>query len=152
MDSNGPNPKAEGSDDREQREQQAWEAIVADLSGQMQHLDDEPSVAQRDEVFIQALLDEPNLDESGLDDPHGDDVDGFQPPDPGPLPMPTDAISRFAWAGAIGGPLLVLLSFLLGLGTFVAGLGVAGFVLGFVTLIIRMPDRDREDGDDGAVV
>lgn len=147
MNSDGPNPTADGSDDREQREQQAWDAIVADLTGQMQHPGNEPSVAERDEVFMQALLDEPTFDE-----PQHDDIEGFQPPDPGPLSLPTDALSRFAWAGAIGGPLLVLLSFLLGLGTFVAGLGVAGFVLGFVTLIIRMPDRDREDGDDGAVV
>lgn len=138
--------------DREQREQQAWEAIVADLSGEMQHLREEPSVAQRDEAFIQALLDEPSLDEPGLEEPDDDDIEGFHPPDPGPLKLPTDAISRFAWAGAVGGPLIVLLSFLIGLGTFVAGLGVAGFVLGFITLIIRMPDHDRDGGDDGAIV
>ncbi len=147
MNSSGSHPAADEPDDREQREQQAWEAIVADLSGQMPQLSEEPSVSQRDEAFVQALLGEPDLGE-----PNDDDDEGFRPPDPGPLRMPTDAISRFAWAGAICGPMLVLLSFLIGLGTFVAGLGVAGFVLGFLTLIIRMPDGDHEGGDDGAVV
>jgi len=137
---------------RAAREQQAWESIVADLSGQLsvpsqpEALDQGPTMADRDEAFIDALLDDDLVD---LPDP--DPSGSFTPPDPGPIRLPADAISRAAWAGAIGGPMLVMVAFVLGLGTFIAGIGVAAFVAGFVTLIVRLPDRDRGE-DDGAVV
>ena len=108
-------------------------------------------MADRDAAFIDALLDDES-DDAPDDDPTGSDsAQSYEPPDPGPIPLPADAISRAAWAGAIGGPILVMVAFVLGLGTFVAGVGVAAFVGGFVTLIVRLPDRDRGE-DDGAVV
>lgn len=142
-----------GEGERASREQQAWESIVADLSGQLNLPPATPadegsvSMAERDEAFVDALLgDGPDV---GPDD--DEPSDSFEPPDPGPFPVPADAISRAAWAAAIGGPILVMAAFILGLGTFIAGIGVAAFVAGFVALIIRLPDREHGE-DDGAVV
>ena len=74
---------------------------------------------------------------------------------PVPLPPPRlDPIAKAAWAALIGGPLYLLLGTFLhwtisGLEAFAA---VAAFVGGFVTLVIRLGDRERDDDDDGAVV
>ena len=87
----------------------------------------------------------------GADDPD----DHFRPPPPPPLPKP-DRIGRFAWAGAVGGPALLVLAALLGLRLegWVGLLAVGGFMAGFVTLVARMKDRPPPDSgpDDGAVV
>jgi hypothetical protein len=75
---------------------------------------------------------------------------------PAPLPPPAklDAIAKAAWAGLIGGPLYLLMATFLhwtisGVTAFAA---IAAFVGGFVTLVIRLGDRNRDDDDDGAVV
>jgi len=79
----------------------------------------------------------------------------FEPPPPPPLPS-VDAITRFAWAGALGGPLVLLLAALAGisLSGWVGFLALVGFMAGFVTLVARMKDRPPTDSgpDDGAVV
>ena len=134
-------------------EQAAWAAIVADLS-QDPHLvrhtfitppttpveplpESEPD-PDSDELFIDALL----------DDTHEE----FQAPDPGPLELPSHPIARFAWAGALGGPVILMLSNIFGWGKFISGIAVAASAIGFVTLIARHSD-ERNDGDnDGAVV
>ncbi len=79
-----------------------------------------------------------------------------QPYVPVPLPPPAklDTIAKAAWVALIGGPLYLLLGTFLhwsisGLEAFAA---VAAFVGGFVTLVIRLGDRERDDDDDGAVV
>jgi hypothetical protein len=86
----------------------------------------------------------------------GEDVDEhYQPPTPPPVSLP-DPLTRFAWAGVLGGPLFLLVATMFGvdisgwLGLFAIG----AFVGGFVTLVARMPDRAPDDlgGDDGAVV
>lgn len=146
----------DGDGERASREQRAWESIVADLSGQLnlpQGTPAEgghPSMAERDEAFVDALLgDGPDV---GLEPDDDDDPSrSFEPPDPGPFPVPADAISRAAWAAALGGPILVMAAFVFGLGTFIAGIGVAAFVAGFIALITRLPDREHGE-DDGAVV
>lgn len=79
------------------------------------------------------------------------DDESFTPPAPPPMPRPRDRFDAFAWAGVLGGPLAIILAFVLGLGGWVAAAGFAAFTAGFVTLIARTSDR-REDGDDGAVV
>ncbi|MDQ5974502.1 MAG: hypothetical protein QG661_1711, partial [Actinomycetota bacterium] len=71
---------------------------------------------------------------------------------PPPLPRPADAIGRFSWAAVLGGPALVLLVTVLGWDRWMANLGVALTVGGFVSLVWRMKDRDDDDGNDGAVV
>jgi hypothetical protein len=80
-------------------------------------------------------------------------VDDFVPPEPPPIPR-GDVISRFAWLGAIGGPILMLIALLADLPSAVAATALAGFVLGFGVLVFRMPDRARQDDgwDDGAVL
>lgn len=83
-----------------------------------------------------------------------DDADHFRPPPPPPLPE-IDRIARFAWAGALGGPAVLVLAALSGLRLegWVGLLALVAFMAGFVTLVARMKDRDSDSGpDDGAVV
>ncbi len=80
--------------------------------------------------------------------------DRFIPPDPPPLTAPPDAIARIGWLGVIVGPLLALIGYVLGLSSWLGGVGVGATIVGFVILISR---RDRhvppgEDHGDGAVV
>lgn len=77
----------------------------------------------------------------------------FVPPTPPPLPE-TDPITRLAWGALLGGPLLILISTLLGLilePWMVLG-ALAAFLGGFITLVVRMRDHKPEGWDDGAVV
>jgi hypothetical protein len=80
-----------------------------------------------------------------------DDDEGFTPPPPPPMPRPRDRFDAFAWIGLIGGPLAIILAFVLGVGGWLAAAGFAAFTAGFVTLVARSSDR-RHEGDDGAVV
>jgi len=82
-----------------------------------------------------------------------EDDDGYQPPEPPPLPR-GDVISRVAWAAVIGGPLFLLVAAMLwrSLPTFLLLLALMAFVGGFVTLVARMPQEHPDDPDDGAVV
>lgn len=84
------------------------------------------------------------------DDAH----DHFVPPEP-PRGPRLDWISRIAWLGLIGGPLLLIASAALDVATDrTTVIGVVGFIGGFLTLVIRMNDRLPQDDtpDDGAVV
>jgi hypothetical protein len=120
----------------------AWDAIVADLSGQIDlgpHFRSDPTptelIPERD--YINEYFDQ-----------------GYEPPEPPPLTVPTDAIARFAWAGVLGGPVVMLLGYVLGLGGAISTAGLIATVGGFVFLISR---RDKhvppgEDFGDGAVV
>ena len=146
MTDRGPN---DGPGDEPSAEEQAraWDQIVADLSGQIDfdaatstlHIND----PKAPDAFIDELL-EPGELES----------DRYHPPEPPPIPRPADTIARFAWAGALGGPVLLVITTVFSLGTFIAGIGVLASVAGFITLVARMEDRgsadDRPDG--GAVV
>jgi hypothetical protein len=84
-----------------------------------------------------------------------DPEDHFVPPPPPPLPE-VDRVTRLAWASLIGGPLLILVSAVLGIGleSWVVLLALAAFLGGFGTLVARMGDRPRQDDgwDDGAVL
>jgi hypothetical protein len=79
----------------------------------------------------------------------------FVPPPPPPVPR-GDPVTRWAWAAAIGAPVLFVLLAVLGFDlTGVVGVALVGaFAAGFVTLVIRMKDGPRSDDrpDDGAVV
>ena len=122
-------PENENSDLSAQKEQRAWDAIVADLSGTIDIGDLTPTP----DPFIDELLSE-----------EGD----YQPPHPPPLKAPADAVARFAWAGALGGPVFVVVTYV---GGWLGAVGVFASVAGFVTLIARMP-HERDSDDDGAVV
>lgn len=125
-------PENENPDLSAQKEQRAWDAIVADLSGTI----DIGDLLPTPDPVIDELLSE-----------EGD----YQPPHPPPLKAPADAVARFAWAGALGGPVFVVVTYVMDLGGWLGALGVMASVAGFVTLIARLP-HERDSDDDGAVV
>lgn len=125
----------------------AWDAIVADLSGQMdfgdldERLRQQPhagSTAEPSDAMIDDLLDEGS----------------FEPPIPPPLRAPADLISTLSWAGVIGGPAVVIGGSLFGIGAAATGFGLIAFIGGFVGLVARMKDHHDhlDDGSNGAVV
>ena len=77
--------------------------------------------------------------------------DRFVPEPPPPLPRPRDRFDVAAWSGIIGGPLAMVLSFVLGWGSWLAAVGFVAFTAGFIALVARS-GSPRDDGDDGAVV
>ncbi len=117
-------------DDPVPYDESAWERIVAELS------EDLPAPAP---PVAQPVL------------PEADDV--YVPPDPPPLPR-MDLVTRLAWAGALGGPLLlfggVLLPGLISPGLVM--IGIVAFVAGFLTLVLRDPHEPEDGWDDGSVV
>jgi hypothetical protein len=128
-------------------EQAAWDAIVADLSGQ---IDLGPQFPK--ESSLPALSADGDHPDPLAPPPELDDADeGYQPPHPPPLPRPADTAARFSWAAVVGGPLLIGATNVLGWDSWLAGLGVLMTVGGFVALVARMKDRE-DDGDNGAVV
>ncbi|CAB4763757.1 MAG: hypothetical protein F2702_07720 [Actinobacteria bacterium] len=125
----------------------AWDQIVADLSGQIDFDAATSSLQINDPKPPDAFIDE-------LLEPGELASDTYHPPEPPPIPRPADTIARFAWAGALGGPALLVATTVFSLGTFIGGIGVLASVAGFITLVARMEDHgsadDRPDG--GAVV
>ncbi len=120
----------------------AWDAIVADLSGQ---IDLGPHF--RSEPIPQELLPQRDYIDEYFEE-------GYEPPEPPPLKAATDAIARFAWAGALGGPVVMLLGYVLGLGRVISTAALIAAVGGFAFL---MSKRDKhvppgKDYGDGAVV
>jgi len=77
----------------------------------------------------------------------------FVPPEPPPLPYVPPA-RLLAWCLMVGGPVLLLLSLVLDfwLPGIIQVLAVAGFVGGFVYLVLQMPRDPRDPWDDGARV
>lgn len=76
----------------------------------------------------------------------------FVPPPPPDLPAGTPT-SRFAWAGALGGPLVLLGSALTGINLPSAATWAAGLatIAGIVTLVWLLPEEREDSGwDDGA--
>ena len=129
-------------------EEEAWRSIVADLSK-------DPNFTRQTFVTPPAPVEaepEPDADDEFITELLSDEYEEFQAPDPGPLELPSHPIARFAWAGALGGPVLLILSNVLGLGRFISGTALAASVIGFVTLIARHSDERKDNGDDGAVV
>lgn len=130
-------------------EQRAWDAIVADLSGQLDLGPDFPKENSLPPLAATGDHPDPLAEPEELDDE--DDEVGYEPPHPPPLPRPADTVGRFAWAAVVGGPALVVGANALGWDRWLSGLGVAITVGGFAALIARMKDRE-DDGDNGAVV
>ncbi|MBP0462128.1 hypothetical protein JFN87_32515 [Streptomyces bomunensis] len=89
--------------------------------------------------------------------PAEDDDEGhFVPPEPPPLPE-SDVTAKFAWMGAIGGPVLALAAVILqwDMTWWLTTLCAGGFLGGIATLVARMEHDNDEDDDDpghGAVV
>jgi hypothetical protein len=82
-----------------------------------------------------------------------DPEEHYVPPPPPPLPS-TDLITRLAWVGVLGTPLvfLVLVVFGQSVPGLVAAAGAAAFIGGFVILVSRLRGHDPYDPDDGAVL
>ncbi|MFE4998900.1 hypothetical protein ACFRH4_48120 [Streptomyces mirabilis] len=93
--------------------------------------------------------------EHSEDDFDGDDEGHFVPPEPPPLPT-ADTTAKFAWLAVVGGPIVLLLTILLGwdMTWWLATVGIGGFLGGFATLVARMKtdDEDEDDPGRGAVV
>lgn len=141
-----------GAQEEGRSEREAWDAIVADLSGQLDFsaamrdpAEPVASVERIDEDAVEPLREDVELLEAS-------DHDRYVPPEPPPLRAPADVITRFAWAGAIGGPALLVASHLLSLGTTATTIAVAISVAGFATLVARMRDEHDHDEHGGAVV
>ncbi len=83
-----------------------------------------------------------------------DDEHHFVPPEPPPLGRP-DLPTGIAWAGVLGGPVVLLLAAVLTwhLHSLVTAACVVGFVGGVVFLVATMDDgRGRDGWNDGAQV
>lgn len=121
-----------------------------------------PASEDVDEKY-EPLIDVPaglTVEEKKTEDPEPpakkakDAHDHYVPPEP-PRGPRLDWISRLAWLGLLGGPLLLILAALLDFGTGrITTIAVTGFIGGFLTLVFRMKDRlpPGDGGDDGAVV
>ena len=138
------------SSDLPEHEQRAWDAIVADLSGQIDLGPQFPKERSLPPLAADGDHPDPLADDADWEDE--DEDEGFEPPHPPPLPRPADTVARFTWAAVLGGPVLVLTANLLGWDRWMSGLGVAITVGGFVALVARMKDEREDDGNDGAVV
>ncbi|MDQ4008144.1 MAG: hypothetical protein M3211_08650 [Actinomycetota bacterium] len=82
------------------------------------------------------------------------DEDEHFVPGPPPPPPGLDLVSRLAWTGVLGGPLMLLSAAMLSWAPprLLVLLCVLGFIGGMVTLVVRMKDRPHDGPDDGAVV
>lgn len=136
-----------GGEEENERPKDPWDAIVADLSGQLDLGDLEQRIAQQSNPGSTAEASDAMIDELLSDG-------SYEPPEPPPLRMPADVISRASWAGLLGGPVIVIGGSMFGLGSAAVGVGLVAFIAGFIGLIVRMKDRHDhlDDGSDGAVV
>lgn len=134
-DETGSWPASENADERADDVRPAGEEDVTDDWGRV------PSHVGGERVREAASVPEP------------DDDERYVPPDPPPLSR-GDLITTLAWVGVLGSPLFFLLTALFWRSVpqiLVLG-GIAAFVGGFATLVVRMPSRRDPDDDDGAVV
>ncbi len=133
--------------DLPEHEQKAWDAIVADLSGQLDLGPQFPKERSLPALSADGDHPDPLAEPVELED----EDEGYLPPPPPPLPRPADRAARFAWAAVIGGPLVAIVTTMLGWESWWAGLGVATTIGGLAALVARMKDRE-DDGGNGAVV
>jgi hypothetical protein len=136
-------------------EDQAWRAIVENY-GERAELDEPPAPEpprQRDAPFGGRFGDLRSFGHEDEDEPFIAEEEGFEPPEPPPVPRTTpDRLA--AWIGVFGSPAVLLTSliFSISLPTYVGYLLIAGFVGGFLYLVFQMPRGPRDPWDDGAQV
>jgi hypothetical protein len=133
----------------------AWQQIVSGFSATASEPEHDSTLSESGDE--PARPDEP-ASEPPARGPHplvSDDDEHFTPDPPPPAPD-LDLVSRLAWAGVFGGPLVMLSSAMLSWAPprGLVLLCALGFIGGMVTLVLRMKDRPPRDGggDDGAVV
>lgn len=132
-----------------EHEERAWDAIVADLSGQVDLGPGFPREQSLPPLSATGDHPDPLADHDELLEL--EDEEGYEPPHPPPIRRPTDTAGRFAWASVIGGPIVIVGTRVLGWDGWLTGLGIAATIAGFVTLVARMKERE-DDGSNGAVV
>ncbi|MGW3242537.1 hypothetical protein [Streptomyces sp. NPDC001070] len=111
-----------------------------------------PSAPDATRIVIHPVLSGPRDFELDEDEDEGH----YVPPEPPPLPE-ADVTTKFAWLGALGGPLLIFgfVLFQEPLPWWAVTVGIGGFLGGFATLVTRMRPGGDEDDDlpgGGAVV
>lgn len=144
-------------------EEEAWRAIVENY-GDRAELEDEPPAAEgpaaapgsgsgsEDGPDRQERLERlfRPLPQPAAPEPVAEER--FVPPPPPPLPkLPPDRLA--AWTGLFGSPTVLLVCLVLGirLAPWMGYLLVAGFIGGFVYLVLQMPrGEDVDPWDDGA--
>jgi hypothetical protein len=162
-DGGGDAPQADGKDDRPELDvDTAFAALVAQFSAAPSAAHPWPAAEDLTELETRTISVDPypapaplpaaTTSETDLGYPAELD-EHFVPPEPPPLPR-GDTVSRLAWAGVIGGPLVLLLAALFGgdLPAPILLVALGGFIGGFVTLVARMPGEAPDDPDHGAVV
>jgi hypothetical protein len=150
---------------------EAWAQIVEDLTGTDPHLGMDPGAdpsgaagAAPPEAEATAGAPGPDQGVAALFEPlrrrepppdafvdNWEDEGHFTPPVPPEIPAGTP-VKRLAWAGALGGPAVLVLTALTGWdapGVVTLGAGLAALA-GFATLVWHMPDSHGDGWDDGA--
>jgi len=136
------------------KDDDAWQAIVDNYGERVLDDEQQPEAPPAPEPEPLRSIESPEEPVRSWDDAYVDSdwsTDRFVPPPPPPLPTPPpDRMA--AWVGVFGSPALLLVSLILGidLPELVAYLLVAGFVGGFLYLVVRMPRGPRDPDDDGA--
>ena len=130
-------------------ERAAWEAIVADLATDPAFRSPAPPPAVEIDPESLGIPELPDADSANPDLDDGS-RDAFDPPEPPPIPRPVDTVARFAWAGVVGGPVVLLLDYVLALGRIVSVAGLVLAIGGFVTLIARKREQSPDErwGED----
>lgn len=130
-----------GDDGAESIDEAAWKAIV-DNYGEQPLVED-----------LEPAYDEPAPEpEAEMWRPAADD-DAFVPPEPPPIPRPT-GLRLAAWIGVFGVPLAMIVAVVAGIRVdgWIGLLLAAGFVGGFLYLVLQTPPSPRDPWDDGARV
>lgn len=152
-------PDARDPDDAEER---AWRAIVdnygdrAELDADLDaEVDDPPadSTPVTDAPFGGRFGDPRRFDVPDEDLRPEPEEEGFVPPPPPPLPrLAPDRLA--AWVGIFGSPAVLVLALILQISIppWLGYLLIAGFVGGFLYLVLRMSREPRDPWDDGAQV
>lgn len=146
-------------DDDHDADERAWQSIV-DNYGDRAELEDPPpasSSASASSPFGGRFGDPQSFSTEDAEpftaNDDEEDEDGYVPPPPPPLPvLPPDR--GLAWAGVLGSPVVLLCALILRISipTWLGYLLVAGFVGGFLYLVVKMPREPRDPWDDGAQV
>ncbi|MEU4095139.1 hypothetical protein [Streptomyces sp. NPDC026673] len=111
-----------------------------------------PPATNATRIVLHPVLSGPRDYELDQDEDEGH----YVPPEPPPLPE-ADVTTKFAWLGALGGPLLIFgfVLFQEPMPWWALTVGIGGFLGGFATLVTRMRpggDEDDELPGGGAVV
>ena len=124
-------------------DEETWRAIVENFGDRAEidaEFEDEPL-----EPSLPFIVDAPTPEPVAVEE------ETFVPPTPPPLPIvPRDRL--IAWAGLFGSPTILLITMVLriSLQPWIAYLLIAGFVGGFIYLVVRMPRGPADPWDDGA--